>query len=94
MATLLSLFLPTPTSMRPSRVRNRGTYVIFITNLTCVLSPIQLLLFANSELAGRLAFVPTVSTSTLPFMLNLLRDLLTKLLNSKSAMVWRKECEF
>lgn len=24
-ATLLSLFLPTPTSMRPSRVRNRGT---------------------------------------------------------------------
>jgi hypothetical protein len=76
-------------------VRDWGFLHVFIyfTNLPCVLSPIQRLLFANSELAGRLAFVLTVSTSTLPFMLNLLRDLLTKLLNSKLAMAWRKECE-
>ena len=92
MATLLSLFSPTPTSMRPSRVRDRDSYVFFFVkkkaNLTCVCyHTIQLLLFSNSELAGRLAFVLTVSTSTLPFTLNLLHDLLTKFLNSKSAMV-------
>ena len=54
---------------------------------------IQLLLFANSELADKLASVLTVSTSTLPFTLSLLLDLRTKLPSSKSAMVWRKECE-
>ena len=41
MATLLSLFSPTPTSMRPLRVRDRDSYVFFLckkkkTNLTCV----------------------------------------------------------
>lgn len=53
----------------------------------------QLLLFANSEAAGKHASVPTVSTSTLPFTRNSLLDLPTKSPNSKSAMASRRECE-
>jgi hypothetical protein len=89
-ATLLSLFSQTPTLTRPSRVRDR----VLLRGLQIRLCySIQLLLFANSELAGKPASVLTVSTSTLPFTLSLLLDLPTRLPNSNSAMVWRKECE-
>ena len=89
-ATPLSLFSPMPTLTRPSRVRDRGSYVVYKSDF-CY--PIQLLLFANSELAGKLVSVLTVSTCTLRFTLSLLHDLRTELPSSKSAMVWRKECE-